>query len=71
MHTAEQRQKHPAFPHVTTVNIAAPGLSVREYFAAVALQGILASGSLSPVAATRAVEMADALLLALNPPKSA
>ena len=49
-----------------------PGLTKREYFAAVAMQGMIASGILAhddsapSDAATWAVECADALIDALN-----
>jgi hypothetical protein len=46
-------------------------LTKREYFAAMAMQGIMANSDFAPVkdfegAATRAVEMSDALLAALE-----
>ena len=44
-----------------------PGLTKREYFAAIALQGILSQDDNGPTdAATWAVEYADALIDALN-----
>lgn len=43
-----------------------PGLTKREFFAAMALQGLLASGKPGYDAEGQAVEMADLLILALN-----
>lgn len=47
-----------------------PGLTKREYFAAIAMQGIMASDTshevLNPNAASWAVDLADALIEALN-----
>jgi len=50
----------PAFPTLGH----ASGMSLRDYFAAKAMQGFLASGVNAPanVFATKAYEMADALL---------
>lgn len=47
------------------------GLSKREYFAAIALQGLLAAGnSVTVLMADRAVAAADALIEALNDGRS-
>lgn len=51
------------------------GLSIREYYAGLAMSGIMANADLAPIhdfesAAARAVEMADALIEALNKPKT-
>jgi hypothetical protein len=58
----------PAFPIVTSAGFGtAPGLTKREYFAAVALQGLLAFEPASiNVIVPDAVEYADALLAALE-----
>lgn len=46
------------------------GLTIRQYFAAMAMQGLCANGFASPSdAAFRAVGMADALIAALNEPQ--
>jgi hypothetical protein len=51
---------------------AAPGLTKREYFAAIALEGFLARGLLgsNDQIAECAVRQADALIAALNAPVS-
>lgn len=41
------------------------GLTKREYFAAMALQGLIAAGGKAPLSGT-AVDLADALIDALN-----
>lgn len=63
-----------AFPHDPCNDCA--GLSKREWFAGLALQGMLAQGrwtkvpdSVGQITANAAVEFADALLLALETPK--
>ena len=65
----------PAFPvppptlvSPATVAFAGPGITIRAYFAAMAMQGLLASGSNNDDAdiARYAVVVADALILQLN-----
>jgi|TARA_Y100000310_G_scaffold70836_1_gene66585 hypothetical protein len=52
---------------MTSPSSAASGMSKREHFAALALQGVLAQGVLAKKhAAQRAVDLADALIKALN-----
>ena len=56
-----------AFPAAATVTtFASSGMTLRDYFAAKAMQGFLASGVNAPanVFATKAYEMADAMLKA-------
>jgi hypothetical protein len=54
----------PAFPASTDHEFS--GLTKREYFAAMALQGFLADGDSPDEAAEWAVESADYLIEALN-----
>jgi hypothetical protein len=55
----------PAFP----VDAGRQGLTVRQYFAIVAMQGVLARSKCPPdVAADEAVKMADALIAELALP---
>ncbi len=70
-----REQDLPAFPCNENVPINCAGLSKREYFAAIAMQGILASGivpSHKPVddfqiiVARRSLEFANAILLELE-----
>ena len=79
---AQNNSKQPAFPH--TWSIEGPdgsvettiihGLTKREYFAGLALQGLFASVEgnnfpLTVACAKKAVEAADALLLELSKPQ--
>jgi hypothetical protein len=56
----------PAFPTSRPPNIVGgryDGMTVRDYFAAAALQGICAQGvQIPPVAATQAYRLADAMI---------
>lgn len=62
------RGDKPAFSRPSTDTAAGhPGMTIREYFAAHALQGLLASGART-IAASVAVEQADALLRELEKP---
>jgi hypothetical protein len=54
----------PAFPVLDAGNTK--GINVREYFAAAALQGLLASGKEWKGAAVNAVQAAEELIKALN-----
>jgi hypothetical protein len=54
----------PAFPTGTGVAPYNPGMTLRDYFAAKALQGILYEGLESAETATHAYEIADAMLKA-------
>lgn len=59
-----------AFPYVA-VGLDEPGLTKREYLAALAMQGMLAGGgSFGPMLARIAVEHADSLLDALDEEKT-
>lgn len=63
----QTKPNHPAFP--TTSNLEDWGMTKREFFAAVALQGLLAcpsvDGTMEEIAA-EAVEAADELIKILN-----
>lgn len=73
-HMAVDPANLPAFPTPDTA-LDLSGLTKREYFAAKAMQGITAfhgtygQGNNCLITASRAVEMADALVLELNKPK--
>ena len=60
----------PAFPHRAYSGLPEPGMTLRDYFAAKAMQGLLAQsqgtalGSLVETAADYAYAMADAMLKA-------
>lgn len=57
----------PAFPFVIDSGAIEPGLTKRELFAAMAMQGLLACDRVSDlICATEAVAHADALLTALE-----
>ena len=61
----------PIMPHDTWANVPSYGLTKREYFAAMALQGYLASVPADTIerpeyAASHAVKYADALINELN-----
>jgi hypothetical protein len=58
--------ENPAFPGALNQNLT--GLTKREYFAAQALQGILANGG-NNYAATEAVQLADEVIAQLNASK--
>lgn len=55
----------PAFPH--SRDVIRDGLTKREYFAGLAMQGYIARGNAydAPVVAQRCAELADALLAEL------
>ena len=58
----------PVYPQTSDVEIGGEGLSLRDYFAGLAMQGILANGraesrkSLAPLAAEVAYDFADAMI---------
>jgi hypothetical protein len=54
----------PVYPQTSDVEIGGEGLSLRDYFAGLALQGILANGraALAPLAAEVAYDFADAMI---------
>ena len=54
----------PAFPHSTNSTLSWEGMTLRDYFAAKAMQGILFEGLDSAETAKHAYEMADAMLKA-------
>lgn len=56
----------PAFGAHPDVNLEYDGLTKREYFAAIALQGLLASGFNSEMTVKDAVKRADQLLQELE-----
>ncbi|MEM1279206.1 MAG: hypothetical protein AAGG53_04095 [Cyanobacteria bacterium P01_H01_bin.152] len=76
-HTPEMEQRsdrlaEPAFPLADHGEFLAPGLTKREWFAAMALQGLLAAETENyhcppKQTAQMAVERADFLIAALNP----
>lgn len=53
-------------PHKTEPTVTVNFLTKREYFAALAMQGLLAKGVYYPQATYEAAEAADALINALN-----
>lgn len=59
--------RHAAYPYNTEYGYE-PGLTKREYFAAMATQGMLAGWDAAPAAeiARASVDMADELIAALN-----
>lgn len=69
---ANEQRNAPAFPcqNDNSCGDLMPGLTKRELFAAMAMQGLVASTALYPSeCAKRSVEHADALLAALDVPK--
>ncbi len=71
MSTHKTAPNEPAFPEVQELpqfNRHTYGLTKREYFAAVAVQGLLASTSTGSyqLFAEKAVKMADQLIIELN-----
>ena len=58
----------PAFPTATLAQKTEGGMTLRDYFAAKAMQGLLASEVNAPLKtfATKAYEMADAMMEARN-----
>jgi hypothetical protein len=62
------KANEPAFPHYHSIGNCGTGLSKREYFSALAMQGIMADGQTKdiPSIATAAVMVADALLAELE-----
>jgi len=61
---------NPAFPSPDGFGTNFPGLTKREYFAAIALQGLLTKGTGTPEDyAACAVDAADALIAELNKAK--
>lgn len=61
------KHRSGAFPYQDKNGSSSGGLNKREYIAAIAMQGLLASGSKSSESiALQAVECADALIKALN-----
>lgn len=60
---------HNAYPIADEHGYISGGLTIRQYFAAMAMQGLCANGFGSPSdAASRSVTIADALIAALNEP---
>ncbi|WP_016953526.1 hypothetical protein [Anabaena sp. PCC 7108] len=63
----QTRKEDSAFAHFDDEFGVLPGLSKREYFAAIALQGILANPEfMSAMACQLAVKKADELIFELN-----
>jgi len=67
-----KQSEEPAFPYTDAETFAYNGVSKREYFAALAMQGILANKDFSTFStietAKLALEMADKLLETINTP---
>jgi hypothetical protein len=69
MNTPEQKQNNQtAFPIINSGTVYESGMTLRDYFAAKAMQGLLSSGKLHPTdtdyCCALSYEMADAMLKA-------
>ena len=58
------QQKEPAFPQQTNLKLSYTGMTLRDYFAAKAMQGILFEGLNEAETAENAYAIADAMLKA-------
>jgi hypothetical protein len=66
MQTRKEDNAFPVFVNDDDYEIQCYGLSKREYFAAMAMQGLLASGMYMSLPARKSIEAADQLIKELN-----
>ncbi len=59
---------HQAFPAIAPNDEGWDGMTMREHFASLAMQGLVTKFSSSEIVAKTAVRMADALIAELNKP---